>query len=103
KYTPSGRVLICARRRGGQLRIDVYDTGIRIPQNRRRAGFREFQRLDQGARVARGVGLGLSIVERIGRVLDHEVTLDSKVGRGSRFSVPVPVAASGPARPGPRP
>jgi Na+/proline symporter/signal transduction histidine kinase/CheY-like chemotaxis protein len=92
KYTPSGRVLVGCRRSGSCLRVDIYDTGIGIPQSKRRAVFKEFHRLDQGARVARGVGLGLSIVERIGRVLDHEVDMDSTVGRGSRFSVKVPLA-----------
>ena len=91
KYTPSGCVLVGCRRRVGKLRIDVYDTGIGIPYSKRRAVFKEFHRLDQGARVARGVGLGLSIVERIARVLDCEVALKSVVGRGSRFSVEVPV------------
>ncbi len=89
KYTPAGGVLVGCRRRGMRLRIDVCDTGIGIPQSKRRAVFKEFHRLDQGARVARGVGLGLSIVERIARVLDCEVTLKSNVGRGSRFSVEV--------------
>jgi len=93
KYTPSGRVLVGCRRRGTQLRIDVCDTGIGIPQSRRRAVFKEFHRLDQGARVARGVGLGLSIVERIARVLACEVVLQSAPGRGSRFSVEVPRAS----------
>jgi len=92
KYTPQGRVLVGCRRRGEQLRIDVYDTGIGIPRGKQRAVFGEFQRLEQGARVARGLGLGLSIVERIGRVLDHRVTLDSTVGRGTHFSVAVPLA-----------
>ena len=90
KYTTSGNVLIGCRRRGNKLRIDVYDTGIGIPHSKRRAVFKEFHRLDQGARVARGVGLGLSIVERIARVLDCEVALKSVVGSGSRFSVEVP-------------
>jgi len=90
KYTTSGGVLVGCRRRGAKLRIEVYDTGIGIPHSKRRAVFREFHRLDQGARVARGVGLGLSIVERIARVLDCEVALKSNVGRGSRFSVEVP-------------
>jgi Na+/proline symporter/CheY-like chemotaxis protein len=94
KYTPAGGVVIGCRRRGARLRIDVYDTGIGIPQGKRRAVFKEFHRLDQGARVARGVGLGLSIVERIARVLDCEVALKSNVGRGSRFSVEVPRAAA---------
>jgi signal transduction histidine kinase/CheY-like chemotaxis protein len=94
KYTPAGGVVIGCRRRGARLRIDVYDTGIGIPPGKRRAVFKEFHRLDQGARVARGVGLGLSIVERIARVLDCEVALKSNVGRGSRFSVEVPRAAA---------
>ena len=51
-----------------------------------------FHRLDQGARVARGAGLGLSIVERIARVLECEVALKSAVGKGSRFSIAVPRA-----------
>ena len=97
KYTPAGRVLVGCRRRGERLRIDVYDTGIGIPQAKHRAVFKEFHRLDQGARVARGVGLGLSIVERIARVLNCEVTLKSNLGqggaKGSCFSVTVPRAA----------
>ena len=56
KYTLSGRVLVGCRRRGGALRIEVWDTGIGIPPEQERAVFDEFQRLDQGARVARGLG-----------------------------------------------
>jgi CheY-like chemotaxis protein/two-component sensor histidine kinase len=92
KYTLTGRVLVGCRRRGGRLRIDVYDTGIGIPPDKRRAVFVEFHRLDQGAKVARGIGLGLSIVERIARVLEHPITLDSEVDRGTHFSIEVPVA-----------
>jgi Na+/proline symporter/signal transduction histidine kinase/CheY-like chemotaxis protein len=99
KYTPKGSVLVGCRRRGAGLRVDVYDTGIGIPHAKRRAVFKEFHRLDQGARVARGVGLGLSIVERIARVLDCEVALRSNVGRGSRFSVEVPRASAALAEP----
>jgi Na+/proline symporter/signal transduction histidine kinase/CheY-like chemotaxis protein len=99
KYTPAGGVLVGCRRRGDKLRIDVYDTGIGIPHGKRRAVFKEFHRLDQGARVARGVGLGLSIVERIARVLGCEVALKSVVGRGSRFSVEVLRAAAAAAQP----
>jgi CheY-like chemotaxis protein/two-component sensor histidine kinase len=97
KYTPSGSVLVGCRRGGSRLRIEVHDTGIGIPHSKRRAIFKEFHRLDQGARVARGVGLGLSIVERIARVLGCEILLKSHVGRGSRFSVEVPraLAAAG--------
>ncbi|HEV2560041.1 MAG TPA: NahK/ErcS family hybrid sensor histidine kinase/response regulator [Microvirga sp.] len=97
KYTPSGRVLVGVRRRGGKLAVEVWDTGLGIPDSKRKVVFREFQRLDQGAKVARGLGLGLSIVERIGRVLDHPVTLDSIPGRGSVFRVVIPVVARLPA------
>jgi Na+/proline symporter/signal transduction histidine kinase/CheY-like chemotaxis protein len=98
KYTPAGSVLIGCRRRGRHLRIDVCDTGIGIPHSKRRAVFKEFHRLDQGARVARGVGLGLSIVERIARVLDCEVVLQSSLERGSRFSIEVPRATAAAAQ-----
>ncbi|MFZ1920755.1 MAG: NahK/ErcS family hybrid sensor histidine kinase/response regulator [Xanthobacteraceae bacterium] len=99
KYTPDGRVLVGCRRRGERLFIEVYDTGIGIPQAKRRAVFKEFHRLDQGARVARGVGLGLSIVERIARVLGCAVTLRSNDGRGSRFAIDVPRGNSAHAAP----
>ena len=95
KYTLTGRVLVGCRRRGGRLRIDVYDTGIGIPPEKRSAVFVEFHRLDPGAKVARGIGLGLSIVERIARVLEHPITLASQVDRGTHFSIEVPVAPAG--------
>jgi signal transduction histidine kinase/CheY-like chemotaxis protein len=98
KYTPKGRVLIGCRRRNGNLRIDVYDSGLGIPSSQRQAVFREFHRLDQGAKVARGLGLGLSIVERIARVLNISVEIDSTEDRGSHFSVEVPLSDSMPAR-----
>ena len=87
KYTPKGRVLVGCRRRRECLRIDVFDTGIGIPSSKKRAVFQEFHRLDQGAKVARGLGLGLSIVERIARVLNHKLSLLSVSERGSQFSV----------------
>jgi CheY-like chemotaxis protein len=91
KYTPRGRVLVGARRTRGRVIVQVWDTGIGIPEHKRREVFQEFQRLEQGARVARGLGLGLSIVERIARVLDHAVELHSDPGRGSCFAVDVPM------------
>lgn len=92
KYTLKGRVLVGCRRRGAQLRIDVYDTGIGIPPEKCNAVFAEFHRLDEGAKVARGIGLGLSIVERIARVLEHPIALASRVDLGTHFSIEVPVA-----------
>ena len=71
KYTPQGRVLVGCRRRGESLQIGVYDTGVGIPPLKRGEIFKEFHRLEQGARIARGLGLGLSIVERLARVLNH--------------------------------
>ena len=92
KYTPKGRVLIGCRRRGKSLQIDVYDRGLGIPENKRRDIFKEFYRLDQGARIARGLGLGLSIVQRMARVLNHGLALDANRGGGSHFSVTVPIS-----------
>ena len=90
--TARGRVLIGCRRQGQSLRIDVYDTGVGIPVLKRGEIFKEFHRLEQGARIARGLGLGLSIVERLARVLRHGIALDSVASGGSRFSVTVPTA-----------
>jgi signal transduction histidine kinase len=98
KYTPRGRVLVGCRRRRRRLRIDVYDTGLGIPSSKKRTIFQEFHRLDQGAKVARGLGLGLSIVERIARVLDYKIGVVSTVGRGSHFSVEAPLSAAVPVR-----
>jgi signal transduction histidine kinase len=96
KYTQHGRVLVGCRRRTGRIRIDVYDTGMGIPKSKQRVIFTEFHRLEQGAKVARGLGLGLSIVERIARMLGHKVEIESAVGRGSHFSVEVPPAQTAP-------
>lgn len=97
KYTPSGSVLVGCRRLKGRVRIEVWDTGLGIAEQQQKVVFREFKRLEQGARVAPGLGLGLSIVERIARVLDHPVTLRSRPGKGSIFAVEAPVSAALPA------
>jgi Na+/proline symporter/signal transduction histidine kinase len=92
KYTLSGRVLVGCRRIPGAVRIEVWDTGLGIPPEQQKAVFAEFKRLDQGARVARGLGLGLSIVERLGRVLEQPIGLRSRPGKGSVFFVTAPLA-----------
>jgi len=92
KYTPAGRVLVGCRRVGTDVRIEVIDTGIGIDEADHGSIFTEFRRLESGARQAPGLGLGLSIVERIARVLGIEVRLASRPGRGSRFSILVPRA-----------
>jgi Na+/proline symporter/signal transduction histidine kinase len=94
KYTPHGRVLVGCRRRGQSLQICVHDTGVGIPVLKRGEIFKEFHRLEQGARIARGLGLGLSIVERLARVLKHRIAIDSNGHGGSVFSVTVPIASA---------
>jgi len=92
KYTPQGRVLVGCRRRHQALHICVYDTGVGIPPLKRGEIFKEFHRLEQGARIARGLGLGLSIVERLARVLKHSIALNANASGGSMFSVTAPIA-----------
>jgi len=96
KYTPAGRVLVGCRRQIDVVRIDVYDTGVGIPQAKWRDIFVEFHRLDQGAKIARGLGLGLSIVERVARVLGSRIELESESGRGSHFAITVPRSTDAP-------
>nr|WP_321445725.1 PAS domain-containing hybrid sensor histidine kinase/response regulator [uncultured Cohaesibacter sp.] len=90
KYTPEGRVLVGCRRLEGAIEFQVHDTGVGIPEAQREEIFHEFQRLDEGARIAGGLGLGLSIVDRIAKVLDHPIRLISDVGKGSVFAVKLP-------------
>ena len=94
KYTPKGRVLVGCRRRGACVVIEVWDTGLGIPADKQKAVFREFERLAPAAKTARGLGLGLSIVERLSRVLRHRVSLASEPGKGSVFRTEVPRAAA---------
>ncbi len=97
KYTVSGRILVGCRRSGGSVSIMVRDTGIGIPKPKQRLVFREFLRLDEGVKAARGLGLGLSIVERIGRVLGHSIALSSAPGRGTAFTIQAPAESKAPA------
>ena len=94
KYTITGKVLIGARRRGNQVVIQVMDSGIGIPPSKFKTVFKEFARLDEGARTASGLGLGLSIVDRIARVLSHAVELHSTHGKGTDFRIVMPRDAS---------
>ena len=92
KYTPSGRILIGCVRRGKHVWLEVFDTGIGIGDKDRKIIFEEFSRLESGMRVAPGLGLGLSIVDRISRLLHHPVELQSTPGKGTRFRVRLPRA-----------
>jgi CheY-like chemotaxis protein len=93
RYTESGRVLVGCRRRGANLRIEVWDTGPGIPHQHLGDIFMEFQRLASETReTERGLGLGLAIAERIASMLGHSIEVRSELGRGSCFAVTVPRA-----------
>ncbi len=90
KYTVKGKILIGCRHTADSLKIQVCDTGIGIAEDQLHAIFDEFHQVDNAARErSRGLGLGLSIVQRLGALLGHEVTVQSRVGKGSVFSVTV--------------
>ncbi|MCS6758921.1 MAG: hybrid sensor histidine kinase/response regulator [Candidatus Devosia euplotis] len=91
KYTnPDGRVLVGLRRRGNRMRLDVIDTGIGFNKDQHGLLFAEFSRLERGARMSQGLGLGLSIVRRLVTALGLTLELDSIEGKGSRFSLFLP-------------
>lgn len=95
RYTGSGRVLLGCRRKRGGLRIEVWDTGVGIPDDKLNDIFVEFRQLDDvPAERGKGLGLGLSIVERLAGILGHKVTVRSERGRGSCFAIDVPYAAA---------
>jgi signal transduction histidine kinase len=94
RYTDRGGVVLGCRRRGNTVRIEVWDTGRGIPAERHAEIFREFYQLENPERDRRkGLGLGLAIVERLSRLLDHPVELRSTVGKGSMFAITVPLGA----------
>lgn len=91
KYTrPGGKVLVGCLRRGRQIRLDVIDTGIGFGPDQHQLILAEFSRLDAGSRMSRGLGLGLSIVDRLTKVLGLVLEIDSVEDRGSRFSIYLP-------------
>ena len=94
KYTKRGKVLLGCRRHEGKLAIEIWDTGIGIPEAELDAIFDEYHQLDNGARErSRGLGLGLAIVRRLASLLGHEVRVRSRLGRGSVFAIDVALAA----------
>ena len=90
KYTRRGRILLGCRRRTGLLSVEVWDTGIGIPAHELDAVFEEYHQIDSGTRERnRGLGLGLSIVQRLGSFLGHRVRVRSELGKGSVFSIEI--------------
>jgi len=101
RYTARGGVLLGVRRRGDTLLLQVWDTGAGIPRDRVESIFEEFVQLDNPSHDRRrGLGLGLAIVRRLSATLDHPVTVHSRPGRGSVFTIAVPVAPAPAHAPG---
>jgi two-component system CheB/CheR fusion protein len=95
KYTRQGGVLMGCRRAGSNLRIEVWDSGIGVPDGKFEEIFEEYRQVGNAARErSRGLGLGLAIVKRLSALLGHKVRVRSWLGRGSVFSIDVPVAAA---------
>ena len=90
RYTSQGMVSMSAGSDGAHVVIHVADTGSGIPPEKHALMFQEFQHFSRGSSAEHGLGLGLSIVDRIGRMLDHPVTFRSELGRGTAFVVRVP-------------
>lgn len=94
RYTEQGRVLVTARRRGKALLLQVWDTGLGIPPGQLERVFDELHQVSNHERNREaGLGLGLAIVRRLGRAMGFEVTVRSTLGRGSVFSLTVPLAS----------
>ncbi|TCL10260.1 hypothetical protein BXY66_2329 [Shimia isoporae] len=92
RYTDNGRVLVGARRRGDRVIVEIHDTGPGIPPEQQDKIFDEFHRVNAAASAAEGLGLGLAIVDRACRLLQHPLTMRSTPGSGTRFSVDLPLA-----------
>jgi two-component system, chemotaxis family, CheB/CheR fusion protein len=100
KYTRSGRILLGCRRRAGVLSIEIWDTGIGIPESELESIFDEYHQIDNEARErSKGLGLGLSIVQRLGKLLGHKVRVQSRQSKGSVFAIEAMVAKAVVAQP----
>lgn len=86
RYSPKGKVVLGVRRVGSQARIDVWDNGMGIDEDKQQEIFEEFNRGTQ-VRSDQGLGLGLAISKGIAHVLGHQITMRSWPGKGSVFSI----------------
>jgi PAS domain S-box-containing protein len=93
RHSPGARILVGCRRAGESVRLEVWDNGPGIPREKLDEIFEEFAQLDNEERDrSRGHGLGLAIVKGLSRVLGHELSVRSDVGRGTMFSISVPAS-----------
>jgi signal transduction histidine kinase len=88
RYAPQGKVVLGARREGEQVRIEVWDNGVGIPDNKQQEIFEEFTRVEQ-VRAEQGLGLGLAISKGLAQLLGHTISLQSWHNQGSVFSLQV--------------
>ncbi len=92
RYTVTGGILVAVRQRREFVRLDVFDTGIGIPADQQTEIFEEFRQLNNPARdSSKGLGLGLAIVSRLARLLGTKIEVASRLGRGARFSLLLPL------------
>lgn len=92
RYTENGKVLFGCRRQGDYVSIEVWDNGVGIAKEKIKEIFQEFKRL-QSSKISfrNGLGLGLAIVDKISKVLNHSIKVESIQGKGSVFSIQVPI------------
>ncbi|WP_456387805.1 PAS-domain containing protein [Profundibacter sp.] len=90
RYTESGTVLVGVRHHKDTVSLEVLDTGLGIPENQQEIIFEEFHRLNASSSAAEGMGLGLAIVDRACRLLEHPLQIASTLDKGTRFSVVLP-------------
>lgn len=98
RYTRAGKILLGARRAGSRVRIEIWDTGVGIDHEDLGRIFEEFYQADSSNKE-RGLGLGLAIIDRLVTLLGHKLAVRSWPGRGSVFTVTLPVAEDPPALP----
>lgn len=92
RYTREGRVALSARRSGPRLIVEVRDSGIGIPEDQLEHIFEEFYQVDNPERDrSQGLGLGLAIIDRLASLLGHRIDVDSSPGRGTVFSLELPL------------
>lgn len=91
RYTETGGILVGCRRRGNQIRVEIWDTGIGIPADKIDDIFHEFKQLNQGKQDNKGLGLGLAIVDRMAKRMNHSVEVLSRPGHGTCFRITLPL------------
>jgi PAS domain S-box-containing protein len=91
RYTDKGKVAVRCAERDGKCRVEVEDTGIGISKDQQQAIFTEFHQIKSPGGSKEGFGLGLAIVRRLTDLLGHEIDVESDIGKGSLFTVSLPV------------